>query len=115
MSTTHLHPSFTDKWNPYSEREYVGHLLDDKHFQALLECDKNGKCLHSISTLGGGILDAPEEIPYGSTLLVQTIGGREREQYNRCPRWALDMSWQQRQQNDVALSEVLKKILEETK
>jgi hypothetical protein len=103
-----------DAWDPYRTRQYVGHLIDKRHFDAMLGCDKNGKALHSIDSLGGGILDAPEEIPYGSTLRISTIGGWEREEYNRCPRWALDMSWQKRQNNSAGMAEVLKKILEDT-
>jgi hypothetical protein len=109
----HQHPCFADRWNEYTKRQYVGHHMDKAHFDALLDCDENGKALHSIDNLGAGCLDAPDAIPFGSTCLIMTIGGFEREEYNRRSRETMHLSERQIHKAGNELAAMLKKILAE--
>lgn len=108
---THLtaRPCCIDPWNPYKRRQYVGHLLTKEHFDMLLECTDDGKCLHSTDYEGHGCLDAPDDIPCGSTLRVGTVGKYEREEYNKMPRGCTD--WKAFAKADAAIAEMLAEIL----
>jgi hypothetical protein len=107
-----MRPMWPDAWNPYKEREYIGHLLDDAHFHAMLDCDSRGRCLHSIDALGAGCLDAPEDIPCGSTMNVRTIAGYDRERYHRMDREC--DSYAAALRGEAALAGLIKEILAET-
>lgn len=62
---------------------------------------------------GHGCLDAPNEVPDGSTLCVRTIGGFEREEYNRMDRE--QTNWKAAQVASYEWAQILKEILEGTK
>ena len=83
-----LHPMKVHRWNPYKDREYVGHILDQPYFNAMNSGD------HDLDSRGHGCVDAPDDIPCGSTLCIRTIGGWDREQYNlrdrECEDWLAD-------------------------
>jgi hypothetical protein len=115
MTEVYRHPCFADRWNEYTDREYVGHLLDPAHFNAMLDCDKYGRALHSVDSLGAGCLDALGHIPFGSALLVHTIGGWDREEYNRRDRESFSTSEARVLQSEREVANMLKEILEEAK
>jgi hypothetical protein len=111
MVMDHKHPCFADRWDEYRKRQYVGHHMDKAHFNALLTCNENGKALHSIDNLGAGCLDAPNEIPFGSTCLIMTIGGWEREEYNKRSREVMHLSERQIRRSESEMAVLLKGIL----
>lgn len=79
------HPLCCDRWDPYTHPTFRP-SLDKAHFDALLDRDQHGKALHCVDSLFHGCLDAPNEIPCGSTMCVDTVGGWRREHYHRLPR-----------------------------
>lgn len=101
-----------DRWNPYSHRQYIGHRMHKAYFDMLLTCADNGESLHSVDYEGHGCLDAPDEIPCGSTLCIHTIGGWDREAYNRQERECVD--WRSAARAEAELAAMLTQILEET-
>ena len=48
----------------YRNRDYVQHLLDDRHFDVLNTLDKNQACALAMVTTG--CIDALDEIPAGA-------------------------------------------------
>jgi len=104
-------PTWRDRWNPYRHREYIGHVMSPDHFEMLLACDAQGRALHSVDYEGHGCLDAPEEIPCGSTLSIKTIGGWWREEYNKQPRYVTD--WKAQVRAEAETAQMIKGILEE--
>lgn len=82
-------PLCCDRWDPYAARVSLP-SLDQTHFNAILACDRHGNSLHCVDSLFDGCLDAPDEIPCGSTLCVATVGGWQREHYHCPPRWVDD-------------------------
>lgn len=101
---------WADRWNPYAKRQYIGHQMHKAYFEMLLACTDDGKALHSVDYEGHGCLDAPEEIPCGSTLCINTVGGWQREEYNRHWRECDDWKAAARASYETAL--MIKKILE---
>jgi len=108
---THIkaNPCAIDQWNPYQKRETFTPLLDVGTFNALV-----GRGIGPYTDpilFMHGCLDAPDEIPSGSTKSILTVGGFCREEYSRYPRETEDSKrW------DAAgaeVGELLKKILEE--
>ncbi len=95
------------RWNPYASRERATHRLADSYFRAGLsnaqfECDLN---LHM------GCLDAPDEIPMGSTLCVHTVAGFDREAYNLQRRGCED--WRAVMRAKRAAARMIREILRE--
>ena len=102
-----------DPWNEHRSREYIGHLLDEQHFKAILDCSETGRLLHSVDALGAGCLDAPMAIPFGSTLCIRTIGKYYREEYNRRSREEFSRDHKEMQQAEAELAAWLSEILDE--
>lgn len=104
------HAMWADRWNPYKDRATFTPILDKTTFNTMLG---NGRTVDvDPNLLLCYCLDAPRDIPAGSTLCVTTIGGYEREEYNKMPREQNDWKAAARASNEVA--QVLKKILSET-
>lgn len=106
------HGNWADRWNHYRERQRT-YMLDRRHFEAMIvDAWPDGRCVHDVGCLFDGSLDAPEYIPGGSTESIRTIGGYERENYHRLPRWCDDFSAYQRASSEMA--GMLAKILSDT-
>lgn len=102
------HPSHVDHWNPYW-RQCFTPMLDKRVFDALNFTEDGVHTTPDFCFMG--CLDAPDEIPLGGTINVQTIGGWTREEYLRAPRDSDDWKARARAQNETA--KMLKQILEE--
>jgi len=102
-----------DTWNEYRSREYIGHLLDDRHFKALIDCSETGKAQHSVQALGAGCLDAPKAVPFVSTLCIKTLGKYYREEYNRRSRQTFSHNLVEIRQAESRLAATLSEILDE--
>ena len=102
-----------DSWNEYREREYIGHLLDDRHFNAIIDCSETGEVQHSVDTLGAGCLDAPKAVPFGSTLCIMTIGKYYREEYNRRRREVFSRNLHEVRQAEAKVAACISKFLTE--
>lgn len=109
----HTHPNFRDTWNEYRRREYIGHMLDRRHFEAIVEASESGECLHSVDSLGAGCLDAPKCIPFGSTKGITTIGKYCREEYTRRSRETFSITLRDFQVAEARVAAWLTKLLTE--
>lgn len=111
MPMTHegMHPTWCDRWNPYKARATNTTDLDEYTFNKLVGWRHEEYIDPTLLTCY--CLDAPEFIPAGSTLCVKTIGGWEREEYNRIYREATD--WKAEAKATYEVAQMLKKILEE--
>jgi len=98
-----LRPGTTDCWDPYKERQYVGHLLGDDYFNVV---NSDWSQDPEIDYMGHGCLDAPDEIPCGSTLCVTTVGGWQREAYNR--QWRECDDWKAAARAEVETAEMIR-------
>lgn len=103
------HPIWGDKFNPYSQRVFTP-ALNEPYFQMLLDSHPQ-QCGLAIDHCFTGCLDAPDYIPGGSTERIFTIGGYEREEYNKLYRECDDIKARQRSQAEVA--KMLKELLAE--
>ncbi len=95
------HPAWKDAWNPYRQRETISHLLDKNTFNKLLEGWDEGRGVDPDLFTAGG-LDAPDEIPLGSTSSVFTIGCFYREHYSRLGRDLTDLASYEKAEKAVA-------------
>ena len=88
-------------------------MLDDKTFNILLDVGKSRTVRSAVlpSLFMTGCLDAPMEIPCGSTQCIRTVGGYEREEYTRMPR-GVD-NWKARAKAEAEVAKWLTKILSE--
>lgn len=102
------HPLTVDKWNPYQHRCHTP-MLDDRVFNGLNFMHGGVHTTPDFCFMG--CLDAPEDIPMGSTLGVRTLGDYDREEYNRLPRECTD--WRARYRAQIEVGKMLKQILEE--
>ena len=106
MSLDHQHPNWPDRWSPYTDRQYIGHDMYDPYFNALLDDP-----FVDVDYEGHGCLDAPRELPCGSTLCIRTVGGWIREEYNRRDRECVDYKADDLAR--VGTAKMIKKILAE--
>jgi hypothetical protein len=105
-----LHPSCRDAWNPYIQRDSFTPILDKGVFKSLLGSNYPNDYIDP-SLFMTGCLDAPRDIPCGSTQSVHTVGGWDRKEYSRHNRESHDHKANQRAQSEVAI--LLKKIISE--
>lgn len=106
-----LHSCRCDNWDPYKYRnDLSSNLLDEVTFNLLLGTLDSEYIDPSLFV--SGCLDAPDEIPCGSTERIGTLGGFEREAYNRHDRGCTDWMAERLVLNEVAC--MLKEILAET-
>jgi hypothetical protein len=99
-----LHPCCIDTWDPYKARASFTPILDDGVFDTLNHAGI------SPSLYVEGCLDAPNEIPCGSTKNFMCLGGFVREQYNTQRRGCTD--WKAAERAHLEVSKMLKEILE---
>lgn len=57
----------------YRNRDYVQHLLDDRHFDAMNQMDDGEACALAMATCG--CIDALDDIPAGS---MESFGEKDR-------------------------------------
>lgn len=111
---TYPHSNWPDTWSPYRQRDTCTPLLDDKTFNILLDvgASRTGHSAVLPSLFMTGCLDAPLEIPCGSTQCIRTVGGYEREEYTRMPRGVDDWKARARAETEVAkwLAEILSEV-----
>lgn len=100
-----LHSSTADHWDPYRERDSITPRLDECTFNMLNSQEPRT----SPALFMTGCLDAPDEIPCGSTMVTQTVGGWAREHYHRLPRGCEDYANHLRATREVG--EMLQKIM----
>lgn len=96
-------------FDPYSRRRYTP-ALDKRLFNEMRDTFPN-ECGFVFDSFFAGCLDAPEEIPMGSTLGIRTIGGWDREEYNNLPRGTEDYKHHTMAADEVA--KLLKSLLAE--
>lgn len=104
-----LHSCRCDKWNPYKQRDELAYMLDDTTFNKIL--GKVESEYADPTLFVHGCLDAPDEIPCGSTERIGTLGGFEREAYNRKFRECTD--WKADRLVEFEVAQMLKEILAE--
>lgn len=109
VAHTGRHPTWPHRFNPYG-RNRPSHKLDGALFDALLSGDP-ATCDLAVDSLFTGCINAPEDIPMGSTERVRTVGGYEREAYNTQPRGS--ECWRRRAVANFAFAKLLREILDE--
>lgn len=103
------HGMWADKWDPYRARGTFYPDIDESTFDALLGRSAEGDIDPDL--LLCYCLDAPRDIPAGSTQCVRTLGDYDREEYNRIPREQTD--WKAAARSEIATVAMLDEILEE--
>lgn len=105
--------SWEDAWNPYHARNTRVNAIDDATFQQLIAIHDPAAYIDPDLFLGGGCLDAPDEIPLGGTECVSTVGGFCREGVLRLHRETESWAAHRKAQGQVAL--MIKGILDDIK
>jgi hypothetical protein len=104
-------PLTVDRWDPYRQRDSFTPDLDDGTFKMLCGGRYPEEFIEP-SLFIHGCLDAPRDVPLGSTKCVTTLGGWCKESYSVMPRECHDYkAWERA---DELTSRMLKQILEET-
>lgn len=103
------HSMTVDRFNPYDDRDYTPGL-DRAYFNAMLDANPE-HCDLALDYCFIGCLDAPDDIPAGSSTRIMTLGGYEREEYRRVNREC--ECWDDWEQARVECSTMLKELLAE--